>query len=229
MGTGQEQVKRELLLDGLDCANCALKIENGVKKIKGINECSVNFVTKTLSLHTTSDMDEQVVEEAKRKVLRLEPHIRISEKGKHVNGHVHTHTGSAGGAHNHSHDHAGHNHGHSHSHSHGKHSHTHDHSDSEGHTHGHVHEHGGHAGHDHSHTHDDAHAGHTHEHGAGQTKVLLARLATGSVLLAAAIWSPLEGWAQFTLYALAYLIAGEISCSRRPKTSSAVRYSMNTS
>lgn len=206
MGTGQEQVKRELLLEGLDCANCALKIENGVKKIKGISECSVNFVTKTLSLHTTSDMDEQVVEEAKRKVLRLEPHIRISEKGKHVNGHVHTHTGSAAGAHNHSHDHTGHDHGHSHSY--GKHSHTHDHSDSEEHTHGHVHEHGSHAGHDHSHTHDDAHAGHSHEHGAGQTKVLLARLAAGSVLLAAAIWSPLEGWAQFALYALAYLIAG---------------------
>ncbi|WP_338590628.1 heavy metal translocating P-type ATPase [Paenibacillus sp. Y5S-9] len=203
MGTGQEQVKRELLLDGLDCANCALKIENGVKKIKGINECSVNFVTKTLSLHTTSDMDEQVVEEAKRKVLRLEPHIRISEKGKHVNGHVHTHTGSAGSANNHSHDHTGHDHGHSH----GKHSHTHD-QHQHGHAHDHTHEHGSHAGHDPSHTHDDAHADHSHEHGAGQTKVLLARLAAGSVLLAAAIWSPLEGWAQLTLYALAYLIAG---------------------
>ena len=205
MGTGQEQVKRELLLDGLDCANCALKIENGVKKIKGINECSVNFVTKTLSLHTTSDMDEQVVEEAKRKVLRLEPHIRISEKGKQVNGHVQTHAGSVAGSHKHSHDHAGHDHGHSHTH--GDHSHTHDHGDSQG----HAHEHGSHAGHDHdhSHTHDhDAHAGHSHEHGAGQTKILLARLAAGSVLLAAAIWSPLEGWAQFTLYALAYLSAG---------------------
>ena len=71
MGTGQEQVKRELLLDGLDCANCALKIENGVSKIKGIHECSVNFVTKTLSMYTTSDMDEQVVEEANRKVLSI--------------------------------------------------------------------------------------------------------------------------------------------------------------
>jgi len=203
MGTGQEQVKRELLLDGLDCANCALKIENGVKKIKGINECSVNFVTKTLSLHTTSDMDEQVVEEAKRKVLRLEPHIRISEKGKHVNGNAHTHTGSAADSHDHGHDHAGHDHGHSHSH--GNHSHTHAHGDSQG----QAHEHGSHAGNDHSDTDDhDAHAGHSHEHGAGQTKVLLARLAAGSVLLAAAIWSPLEGWAQFALYALAYLIAG---------------------
>ncbi|MGD0035332.1 heavy metal translocating P-type ATPase [Paenibacillus illinoisensis] len=196
MGTGQEQVKRELLLDGLDCANCALKIENGVKKIKGITDCSVNFVTKTLLVHTTSDMDEQVMEEAKRKVLRLEPHIRISEKGRPplgnqasaglgdpLDGQLHTHAETAVEGHHH------------HSHGHG--------------AHHHAHDHHSHAGHDHGHSHDhDAHAGHSHEHGAGQTKVLLARLAAGSALLAAAIWSPLDGWAQLALYIVAYLIAG---------------------
>lgn len=226
MGTGQEQVKRELLLDGLDCANCALKIENGVKKIKGITDCSVNFVTKTLSMHTTSDMDEQVVEEAKRKVLRLEPHIRISEKGKssqgsrgaadsinHTNGNVHADAGNG----NHTHEHVSNSHehdGHSHNHSHQPGPHAYDHAHDHGHhheAHDHAHDHESHAGHDHVHAdgHDhDAHAGHSHEHGAGQTKVLLARLAAGSVLVAAAIWSPLEGWAQLALYVVAYLIAG---------------------
>lgn len=208
MGTGQEQVKRELLLDGLDCANCALKIENGVSKIKGINECSVNFVTKTLSMYTTSDMDEQVVEEVRRKVLRLEPHIRISEKRQghqdqsqsgvhhaHSNGHSHS-SGS------HAHTNLGHSAG-THQHQHQSHAHSHDHT----HDHGHSH------AHDHSHKHNhadsgDVQAGHSHEHGVGQTKTLLARLATGSVLLAAAIWSPLDGWAQLALYVVAYLIAG---------------------
>ncbi|WP_416292395.1 heavy metal translocating P-type ATPase [Paenibacillus illinoisensis] len=213
MGTGQEQVKRELLLDGLDCANCALKIENGVKKIKGITDCSVNFVTKTLLVHTTSDMDEHVMEEAKRKVLRLEPHIRISEKGRPplgnqtsaglgnpLDGQLHTHaeTAAEGQPHNHtghSHDHDHHEGAHHHSHGHG--------------AHHHAHDHHSHAGHDHGHSHNhDAHAGHSHEHGAGQTKVLLARLAAGSALLAAAIWSPLDGWAQLALYIVAYLIAG---------------------
>ncbi|NUU75661.1 heavy metal translocating P-type ATPase [Paenibacillus xylanilyticus] len=213
MGTGQEQVKRELLLDGLDCANCALKIENGVKKIKGITDCSVNFVTKTLSMHTTSDMDEQVVEEAKRKVLRLEPHIRISEKGKpsignhasaeavsRLNGHRHAQAGTETEADGQDHDHAGHSHDHEHHHGthyHGVQDHAHDPGKHEGHTHSHSH------GHEH-----DAHAGHSHEHGSGQTKVLLARLAAGSALVAAAIWSPLEGWAQLALYVVAYLIAG---------------------
>lgn len=208
MGTGQEQVKRELLLDGLDCANCALKIENGVSKIKGINECSVNFVTKTLSMYTTSDMDEQVVEEVRRKVLRLEPHIRISEKGPGRQSQSQSNE-------DHDHDHA---HSNGHFHSSGSHAHTnvsqaagthkHQHQ-SHAHSHEHTHDHG----HDHSHTHNhaessDAHAGHSHEHGAGQTRTLLARLATGSVLLAAAIWSPLDGWAQLALYVVAYLIAG---------------------
>lgn len=213
MGTGQEQVKRELLLDGLDCANCALKIENGVKKIKGITDCSVNFVTKTLLVHTTSDMDEHVLEEAKRKVLRLEPHIRISEKGRpplgnqasaglenQLDGQMHTHAGTA--AEGHRHDHGGH----SHDHDHHEGAHHDSHGDS---AHHHAHDHHSHAGHDHGHSHDhDAHAGHSHEHGAGQTKVLLARLAAGSALLAAAIWSPLDGWAQLALYLVAYLIAG---------------------
>ncbi|MBY0220737.1 heavy metal translocating P-type ATPase [Paenibacillus illinoisensis] len=211
MGTGQEQVKRELLLDGLDCANCALKIENGVKKIKGITDCSVNFVTKTLLVHTTSDMDEHVMEEAKRKVLRLEPHIRISEKGRPplgnqasaglgnpLDGQLHTHTETA--AEGQPHDHTGHSHDHDHHE--GAHHHSHG-------AHHHAHDHHSHAGHDHGHSHDhDAHAGHSHEHGAGQTKVLLARLAAGSALLAAAIWSPLDGWAQLALYIVAYLIAG---------------------
>lgn len=213
MGTGQEQVKRELLLDGLDCANCALKIENGVKKIKGITDCSVNFVTKTLLVHTTSDMDEQVLEEAKRKVLRLEPHIRILEKGRpplgnqasaglgdQLDGQLHTHAGTASDGH--SHDYGGHFHDHDH--------HEGAHHRSLGHgAHHHAHDHHSHAGHDHGHSHDhDAHAGHSHEHGAGQTKVLLARLAAGSALLATAIWSPLDGWAQLALYVVAYLIAG---------------------
>lgn len=197
MSTEQRLVKRELLLDGLDCANCALKIENGVKKIQGVSECSVNFVTKTLSMHTTSDMDEQVVEEAKRKVLKLEPHIRISEKGKA--GRVNP--GPAGQSHPHRHDH-GHERGSCEGHDHDHHQgHTHDHA------HGQAHQHDDSAGHAHAHS-GHAHAGHSHEHGAGGTKVLLARLAAGSALVAAAIWSPLEGWAQLALYIAAYLIAG---------------------
>jgi Cd2+/Zn2+-exporting ATPase len=71
--------KRELILEGLDCASCATKIENGVKGVDGVSFCSVNFATQTLTLEAEK---EEVVAEAKQIVKKLEPHIHIKEKTK---------------------------------------------------------------------------------------------------------------------------------------------------
>ena len=43
------------MLEGLDCANCAMKIEKGVGNIEGVNSCSVNFATKTMILETAQN------------------------------------------------------------------------------------------------------------------------------------------------------------------------------
>ncbi|WP_415841190.1 heavy metal translocating P-type ATPase [Paenibacillus typhae] len=112
-------MKRELLLEGLDCANCALKIENGVKKIQGVSDCSVNFVNKTLSFEANKDKDEEIVTAATKLVNKLEPHIEVSIKSKggasrvrakEGNNHNHSHGGHEG--HSHASDgHAGHSHG----------------------------------------------------------------------------------------------------------------------
>lgn len=73
---------RELVLEGLDCAGCAAKIEKNVKTINGVDACSVNFVTKTLSMETAEAKNEAVVDEAKQLINKLEPGIRIKEKTK---------------------------------------------------------------------------------------------------------------------------------------------------
>ncbi|WP_141430811.1 heavy metal translocating P-type ATPase [Bacillus sp. 03113] len=77
----QQLIKREFTLEGLDCANCAMKIENGVKKITGVSSCSVNFATKTLTLETEQAQEGSVVYETKKKIIKLEPHIKVEEKG----------------------------------------------------------------------------------------------------------------------------------------------------
>ncbi|WP_342400350.1 heavy metal translocating P-type ATPase [Weizmannia sp. FSL W8-0676] len=77
----KQKIKREFALEGLDCANCAMKIENGVKGIAGVSDCSVNFVTKTLTLETEQTQEETVVSEVRKKVKVLEPHINVQEKG----------------------------------------------------------------------------------------------------------------------------------------------------
>ncbi|AXI28655.1 cadmium-translocating P-type ATPase [Priestia megaterium] len=76
----RQKARRELILEGLDCANCALKIENGIKKVEGVSSCSVNFATKTLTLETDNVQEELVISEAKKRIRKLEPDINIQEK-----------------------------------------------------------------------------------------------------------------------------------------------------
>lgn len=72
--------KKEYILEGLDCANCAAKIERSVKKIDDVNECSVNFATKTLMIETDAKKMVTVSEEAVRVVKQTEPEVVIIEK-----------------------------------------------------------------------------------------------------------------------------------------------------
>ncbi|MEI4622199.1 heavy metal translocating P-type ATPase [Bacillus cereus] len=75
-------VKRKLVLEGLDCANCAMKIEKGVSGLDGVSSCSVNFATKTMTLETEQNKENHVVNEAKQLVTKLEPHIKVQEEQK---------------------------------------------------------------------------------------------------------------------------------------------------
>ena len=46
--------EKELILEGLDCANCASKIEDEVKKIKGVKNASVDFISSKLNIEVES-------------------------------------------------------------------------------------------------------------------------------------------------------------------------------
>ncbi|MEH7514458.1 heavy metal translocating P-type ATPase [Gottfriedia acidiceleris] len=80
MSRGQRQVNSELKLEGLDCANCAMKIEKGVSTLEGVDACSVNFATLTMTITTSEEQKESVIESAKDKVRALEPHINPVSK-----------------------------------------------------------------------------------------------------------------------------------------------------
>ncbi|NGZ74548.1 heavy metal translocating P-type ATPase [Saccharibacillus alkalitolerans] len=81
MGTAAGTVKREWVLEGLDCANCAMKIENSVQKMEGVSDCSLNFVNKTLTFISDPDREEEVASKAAGTIKKLEPHVRITVKG----------------------------------------------------------------------------------------------------------------------------------------------------
>ncbi|MDR5658424.1 heavy metal translocating P-type ATPase [Serpentinicella sp. ANB-PHB4] len=74
------KLKKELILEGLDCANCATKIESEVNKIDGV-VASVNFITKTLTVEVDNNINlDGILVTVNAIVNRHEPHVVIKEK-----------------------------------------------------------------------------------------------------------------------------------------------------
>lgn len=77
----EKGIKREFILEGLDCANCAAKIEANVGKIKGIASAAMNFATKTLTIEAGDDESiENIISETNNIIKKLEPHVVVKEK-----------------------------------------------------------------------------------------------------------------------------------------------------
>lgn len=73
--------KKELILEGLNCANCATKIEEQVKKVEGVSGASLNFVTKILTINMdSSGKQEDVLNQANQIINKLEPDVIIKDK-----------------------------------------------------------------------------------------------------------------------------------------------------
>ncbi len=74
-------IKKEFILDGLDCANCAAKIEDKVSKMDGITSANVNFLNKTLTLEIDEvNRVDELVSATVELVPKIESHVKVREK-----------------------------------------------------------------------------------------------------------------------------------------------------
>ena len=169
--------RKVYILENLDCANCAAKIERKLSKLPELSDVSVTFATKQLRF--AAEDPEAVLPKIRETIQSMEPDVEVVErtrsrrKAAETHNHEHHHhehgeeCGCGHDHHDHDHDHEGHEH-HHHHHEHGEecgcgHDHDHDHEEHE--HHHHYHEHGEECGcgHDH-HDHDHDHEGHEHHH-----------------------------------------------------------------
>lgn len=70
----------DLKLEGLDCASCAIKIEDQVRGLKGLEDPTLNFTSKNLSYRAKKDQKEALLKEVKSIVKDLEPHVIVKEE-----------------------------------------------------------------------------------------------------------------------------------------------------
>ena len=57
----------------VDCANCAAKMEEAVRKIPGVVNASVNFMTQKFTLEAADDQFDDIVKLAVAACKKIEP------------------------------------------------------------------------------------------------------------------------------------------------------------
>ncbi len=62
----------------VDCANCAAKLEEAIKKVEGVEEASVNFLTQKLTLTAADEVFEDVLQEVIKVAKKVEPDTVIT-------------------------------------------------------------------------------------------------------------------------------------------------------
>ena len=70
-------MKKTYLLEGLDCANCAAKMEESIKKIDGVNDAVVSFMTQKMTVDADDERFDEIMDEVVRVCAKVEPDCQI--------------------------------------------------------------------------------------------------------------------------------------------------------
>ena len=70
-------MKKTFKLVDLDCANCAAKMEDAIKKLPGVTNASVNFLQQKLTLEAADDQFDAVLRAAVKCCKDVEPDCTI--------------------------------------------------------------------------------------------------------------------------------------------------------
>ena len=70
-------MKKKFKLTNLDCANCAAKMENAIKKIDGVRDANVSFMTQKMTIETEADDQKKIMKEVVKVCRKIEPDCEI--------------------------------------------------------------------------------------------------------------------------------------------------------
>ncbi len=73
-------MKKKFKLEDLDCANCAAKMEDAIKKIPGVNDANVSFMMQKMTVDAEDDKFDAIMEEVVRVCAKVEPDCKILMK-----------------------------------------------------------------------------------------------------------------------------------------------------
>jgi copper chaperone CopZ len=70
-------IKKTYELEDLDCANCASKMEERIKKIDGVVSASVSFIMQNLTIEADESDLDKIMKQVVKVCRKVEPDCRI--------------------------------------------------------------------------------------------------------------------------------------------------------
>lgn len=70
-------MKKKFKLEDLDCANCAAKMEEAIKKIEGVSDANVSFMAQKMTIEAADDRFDAIMKEVVEICAKVEPDCKI--------------------------------------------------------------------------------------------------------------------------------------------------------
>ncbi len=70
-------MKKTYKLEDLGCANCALRMEEAISKLDGVNSATINFITQNLKLDTEAEDQGAILDAAQKEIKKIERYCKI--------------------------------------------------------------------------------------------------------------------------------------------------------
>ncbi|MBQ8389543.1 MAG: cation transporter [Oscillibacter sp.] len=70
-------MKKRYKLSDLCCANCAAKIEDGIRKIPGVKDANLNFMAQKLTIDADDERFDEIMKEVIQVAHKVEPECVI--------------------------------------------------------------------------------------------------------------------------------------------------------
>ncbi|WP_295750581.1 cation transporter [uncultured Oscillibacter sp.] len=71
-------MKKRYKLTDLDCANCAAKMEEAIKKIDGVNDATVSFMAQKMTVDADDSRFDEIMKEIVAVCKKVEPDCVIN-------------------------------------------------------------------------------------------------------------------------------------------------------
>lgn len=66
-------MKKAFELEDLDCANCAAKMEDAIRKLDGVQSVTISFMAQKMTLEAEDANFDKVLKQVKKCIKRVEP------------------------------------------------------------------------------------------------------------------------------------------------------------